>query len=530
MDNQPLHPELIANLRAQGVDLDRLTRFLEDLNAGKFGNAPSGGPYSFPPANHPAVVDISRGASFELPERIARERAASLGVDLDRLVHPARMREGAALFDAESLREVGMRLYPKAAFGVLNGGAATSYVDFKKNRALAEGLFDQYADRFTASSELYRHQPKGIAPAYFNEDGSSGESFLFLKLRMLARARLDCARLTGFPATEALPFFQMTSVHTDAAVAEALRSYSGRPDMEELARATGSDPCASLTACQTMMAAITHSGEGSPRRVFDRAWGKEHSPLAMPGGHGQNFEVLASVYRELYTRGIRFVWLGNIDNLGFTVDPVSLATLALGGNDASFEFSARTPMDVKGGVLVSDAAGRFTCADIGPAIGMEEVLSFERSGGRVFFNCGLGLFNLARLIELLDELPYRLPLRITDQDKDAGRYAQAEQITWEIIGLLDDPLFLVVDKRKRFLAAKMLMETLLTSLPPPDGSGGSATGADSLSAGAGGPTGGDGGSTDVAAVSRSLHEGLVSLLEGEYAMRRDGPRWVMADH
>ena len=31
-----------------------------------------------------------------------------------------------------------------------------------------------------------------------------------------------------------------------------------------------------------------------------------------------------------------------------------------------------------------------------------------------------------------------LPVRFSDQDKDAGRYSQAEQVTWEIIGMLED--------------------------------------------------------------------------------------------
>jgi hypothetical protein len=35
-----------------------------------------------------------------------------------------------------------------------------------------------------------------------------------------------------------------------------------------------------------------------------------------------------------------------------------------------------------------------------------------------------------------------------------GRYAQTEQTTWEVLGLMEDPLIFAVAKEKRFVAAK----------------------------------------------------------------------------
>jgi hypothetical protein len=54
-------------------------------------------------------------------------------------------------------------------------------------------------------------------------------------------------------------------------------------------------------------------------------------------------------------------------------------------------------------------------------------------------------------------------MRFSDQDKDAGLYSQGEQVTWEVIGLLDDILIFAINKYERFLAAKLLMENLMTS-------------------------------------------------------------------
>ncbi len=500
-----LNPKLVSQLVAEGVDLERMLRFLDDLNAGKYDRQAVVEPDTVPPIDHPAIFDRTVPAAYRMPLGKAVERFAELGVGLD----PASVGfvSGETVsFDEAALRTIGIHLYPRTAYGVLNGGSASSYADTKKNREYSDGLFERYRDVFDRLAADCKGKPKGITPAFINPDGTPGYSFLLLKLRMLLEHRKLYAETTGKAACRVLPSFQMTSVHTDAAIGEAFREYVTLKELKGLSDALGCPSIEMFTETQTMMAAITHSAEGKPRRIFDRAGGKENVGIAMPGGHGQNFEILAPIYRHMRSLGIRFAWLGNIDNIGYTVDPVSLAIFALSGREAAFEEAWRTPMDVKGGILVSDRSGKLTCADIGPAISTEDVLAFEKAGKPVLFNCGVGLFDLDRLDGRLDDLPYQLPLRVTDQDKDSGRYAQAEQITWEIIGLLDDPMFFAVDKSKRFLAAKMLMENILTSIPP-SGETGEAEGQ--------------------ATVSAALHEGLTRLLASEYGLVRAGDRWVI---
>lgn len=92
----------------------------------------------------------------------------------------------AGFLDQAGLEALGLELLPLASFGILNGGAATSYVDISKNTAAygdyfktAEGLFKKLAGELAG-------KPKGLAPAFFNSDGSSGPSFLALKLHNLA--------------------------------------------------------------------------------------------------------------------------------------------------------------------------------------------------------------------------------------------------------------------------------------------------------------------------------------------------------
>lgn len=506
MDTTFYSDELLHQLTQSGVDVKRVLTFLKDLNQGVYDTSDAKGPYTLPDIRHPAIINRRTPASLNLSSTSLHEKLGYYEITQSPEALGAKVQaDGSYLLDESCLETLGILLYPKTAYGVLNGGSASSYADTKKNQALDPELFDQYKKEFENLASLCKNQPKGLTPAFINPDGTMGPSFMLLKLRMILAHKERYQKLTGSLPDHVLPVFQMTSLATDASIQNALDEYEKDPALHSMATQLGCKPFEVYTGIQPMMAALSHSSKGSERTIFDSAYGKPHTGIAMPGGHGQNFEVLTPIYKQLYAMGIKFVWLGNIDNLAFTVEPVSLALLALTGTDAAFEESWRTPIDVKGGILVQDSKGRLTVADIGPAISTQEMLDLEAQGKSSLFNCGIGLFNLDVLVPLLDTIPFQLPLRITDQDKDAGKYAQAEQVTWEVVGLLTNPLFFAVEKSKRFLAAKMLMDMILTSLPPKE--------AEPLSLGA---------------VAQETHAGLLNLLKSEYKMDFRNNRWELA--
>ncbi len=187
--------------------------------------------------------------------------------------------------------------------------------------------------------------------------------------------------------------------------------------------------------------------------------------LLLPGGHGQNFSVLKNIYKKLLDAGKKFVYLGNVDNIGFNIDPAEAALLALTGSQAGFDFAMKTPVDVKGGILVTDTNGRLNCGDIGAAVSKDDVEEAEKQGKNILFNCATGLFNLEYLVKNIDHIIDNLPLRISDQEKETGKYSQAEQITWEVLSLLDNFLIFGVNKYSRFLASKLLVENMIISRP-----------------------------------------------------------------
>jgi hypothetical protein len=492
---------LRADMESKGIDVALSLSILDDINAGLYDGMAPVKATGVPEIDGESVIAMSADAGYGVDEGEARARLEGLGLPLPASVR----REGGRLaFPRTALAELGERLLPMTAWGVLNGGSATSYADLKKNLAFGDETFAALRAPFEALAPACRDRPKGLTPAYVNADGSAGASFLLLKARARLVAASSYIAKYGRPEGDFLPLFQMSSVGNDAELREAYADYARSPLLEPLARKTG------LSACsfETLIAAFTHSGEGRPKRIFDHAHGRPDTAIALPGGHGQCFRILAPVLAGLHARGIRYAWIGNVDNMGYLPDPVELAMLALSGRPAAFDFALRTPVDVKGGILVEEGPGRRTVADIGPAISFDEVERLESEGASILFNCATGLFDLDWLMPRLDDLARRLPVRVSDQDKDSGRYSQAEQVTWEVTGLLPSFLAFAVDKYDRFMAAKLLAETLLTS--------GVAMGDPRIPAG-------------LAATSRLLKAGLERKLSGPYGLVPSGGRWIPAD-
>ncbi|MDX9899130.1 MAG: UTP--glucose-1-phosphate uridylyltransferase [Spirochaetia bacterium] len=460
IDDLGISQALRDDMISKGIDIHLTKTILADINAGMHDTRLGVDVDGVPLVDGVSIVPAGSSMSYRISQRVARQRLSDFGLTLSPELP---MEGGMVVFDRPALEDIGERLYSLTAWGVLNGGSATSYADRKKNGALGPDVFLALKDGFELLAPLCEGRPKGVTPAYINPDGSPGESFLLLKMRAaLLRADRYIQRL-GKPPRPLLPFFQMTSEVTDAPLKQAYADYANHPWLATLIASTGSDPTKPLTAKQPLLAAFTHSQDGMPRRVFDRAYGKPDSAIALPGGHGQGFRVLADVYRTLLSLGYRYAYLGNVDNVGYYPDAAEIAIMALSGAEAAFDFSYRTPVDIKGGVLVNSRDGRRTVADIGQAISFERVLALESEGSRVLFNCATGIFDLTRLVPRLDEIARHLPIRVSDQDKDAGRYSQAEQTTWEVIGLIDAPLGFAVEKGDRFIAAKLLTETLLAS-------------------------------------------------------------------
>ncbi|NLZ44824.1 MAG: hypothetical protein GX894_08195 [Clostridia bacterium] len=501
-------PELVRQMEEAGIDLVRTTEILVKYNRGDYDHTEPVFVRDLPEVDGKRVLDLTGAITIRLGLAEAKRNIDRLGLDTN-ITGIGRVEGDEIVFDRPALARLGVELYPVTAYGVLNGGSASSYADHKRNQDFNGDLFAIYEPEFKVMAEICKGKAKGITPAFLNPNGQPGPSFMELKMRALLLEALRYQRLTGRKTTAFPLLFQMTSVYNNAQIQQALQSYKESPVLKELIAATGVDVTEAKTGIQPMLAAFS-PGPEKPKTLFTRAFGRENNFLPMPGGHGQNFAVLRDVYRELLAKGIKYVSLGNVDNLGYTLDPVPLAITALLNRPGGFEFCFKTAVDIKGGILVIDQNNRLNCADIGPAISKEEVLRAEKTGKKILFNCAIGLFSLDYLVNNLDRIIDQLPVRFSEQNKDAGSYSQAEQITWEIIALMDAPLIFGVDKYHRFLAAKLLVESLMTSGLGLD---------DPRFPAAADPE------KNLKAVAVKLHEGLTRKLETVYGMKLDGDIW-----
>jgi len=462
-ENYGFPPALAAAMRSKGIDLALTRDILMRYNAGEFDRFQPVRVEGIPRIDGERVIDLTGEVEVRVDIAAAETRLRQWGLDLSLSAY-CRADGKTGLFSREGLEKIGILLYPYLGYGILNGGSASSYFDYKKNVALSPQLYEICAEKLSCLAAFGRNRAKALVPAYLNEDGTPGASFIELKMRALLLEILRYQLLTGTKDKRVLPLFQMASIYNYRELEAAYDRFQDSPYLQDLMAETGVEINQEvLTGVQPMLAAYTHGSLGRPKDVFTTAYGKPNNPLPMPGGHGQNFQILKDHYRQLFANGIRMVYLGNVDNLGFTVNPVAVALLALQGKTGGFEFAFRTIVDTKGGVLVIDQDGRLNCADLGVAISQDEALAAEERGERILFNCATGLFDLEYLVSHIDEISRNLPVRFSDQDKDAGRYSQAEQITWEIIGMLKNFYIFGVDKYDRFLAAKIGLETLLAS-------------------------------------------------------------------
>lgn len=454
MDNM-LRKKLIE----AGIDVDMTQALLSRVNTpGDDKSVKQMQVSGFPPQNHPRIIDIRN--SIEIT--VSRERLESLldmtpsnAVFRDRLLKQGKKEISLG---KEDLRLIGTALFSTYAYGILNGGSASSYCDVKKNIRLSAPLFDLLNGEFHNIKRLCQSMPKSLTPAYITRDGAPGSSFLELKVRALLLRTLESRKVNS--DKKSIGFFQMTSRSTDAPVREFFESIADAPLIRDISNDENFDFFSPDTAVQPLLAALTSKREEEERKIF---FTQDGNPLPMPGGHGQCFVTLKGIFQKLQREGRRYISIGNVDNLGYTPDPVSIALLALRGDDALFHFSYKTPVDHKGGVLVIDEKEHLNCVDIGAGISAEMVESRERRGKPTLFNCAVGYFDLNSLLEKIDRIIETLPLRVTEQEKDIGSYAQGEQVTWEVIGLLDRITVAGVEKKRRFLASKLLIENFVNS-------------------------------------------------------------------
>jgi UTP--glucose-1-phosphate uridylyltransferase len=143
-------------------------------------------------------------------------------------------------------------------------------------------------------------------------------------------------------------------------------------------------------------------------------------------GHGDFSEALrrSGTLDELRRRGVRYLTLSNVDNLGARLDPAVLGTHMLGGRPMTLEVGRKEPGDAGGSPALVDV--RLVHVE-----GMRFPPDFDQESIRVF-NCNSFVFDL-------DALDRDFPLDWLYVEKlvDGRRAVQLERLVNELTHFLD---------------------------------------------------------------------------------------------
>ncbi len=187
-----------------------------------------------------------------------------------------------------------------------------------------------------------------------------------------------------------------------------------------------------------------------------------------PPGHGDIYSALlmTGLLDDLLSRGFRYAFVSNADNLGAVMDLDILGYFAVNGFSFLMEVADRTEADKKGGHLARHETGRLTLREVAqcpPQFRTE----FEDIARYNYFNTNTIWLDLSRLQKYLDahdgivDLPMITNLKTVDPTRpDSRRVMQLETAMGAAISVFDDAMAVRVP-RSRFKPVKTCQDLLL---------------------------------------------------------------------
>jgi UTP--glucose-1-phosphate uridylyltransferase len=195
------------------------------------------------------------------------------------------------------------------------------------------------------------------------------------------------------------------------------------------------------------------------------AWAKNPLLEWNPPGHGDIYMALntSGMLEELLNRGISYVFVSNLDNLGAKLDAALLGYFIEKGFPFMMEVSDRTPADMKGGHLARYRKGGLVLREIAQCPD-EEKKAFSDINRYCFFNTNNLWINLRLLKEFIRQNDIRLPMilnakNIDPRDKFSPEVYQIETAMGAAISFFENASIVKVP-RSRFYPVKKCNELL----------------------------------------------------------------------
>jgi len=185
-----------------------------------------------------------------------------------------------------------------------------------------------------------------------------------------------------------------------------------------------------------------------------------------PPGHGNIYTALytSGILQDLITRGIRYAFICNSDNLGAGINEALLGYFAENQINFMMEVAQRTPSDAKGGHLARHVNGRLILRE-GAQCPEDEKNAFQDISHFSFFNTNNIWIHLEAVNNLIQrhktsQLPMICNAKTLDpRDENSPAVYQIETAMGAAIHLIDNAVAVRVP-RSRFMPVKTCNELL----------------------------------------------------------------------
>ena len=193
------------------------------------------------------------------------------------------------------------------------------------------------------------------------------------------------------------------------------------------------------------------------RPLASTKWGKQ---AYYPPGHGDFYQCIwqQGILQKLIDSGKEILFISNADNLGAVVDPVILNYMDNFNIPFLMEMTAKTPADVKGGILYQQE-GKLKLLEIArvPDDKVDEFCDQEKFK---FFNTNNIWINLVALNDRLKKGPLELSVMVNRKNVEGTSILQLETAIGSGLECFEGAVGLSVS-RERFLPVKKTDDLLL---------------------------------------------------------------------
>lgn len=236
-----------------------------------------------------------------------------------------------------------------------------------------------------------------------------------------------------------IPFILMTNEDTDKSITEFLSKNNRLEDIDL------------IKIIQPVTVRFEETSQGLRVATL-----KNGEPSYAPGGHYDAFILLKEIKQQLKNKGIKTIYVTNIDNLGATIDPLLLG-IHLKEKSLFTPEIARKELDDKGGTFAK-IQGKLRLLE-GPMVPDDYKEKFADTQINKYFNTNLIYLDTSLLDnfeEINSEVPTFINKKIIEQKKMFGFEAA--------IGLIfgiKKSILIEVERQKRFLPIKFLSDLWL---------------------------------------------------------------------